>query len=924
MTQAASPSPAVRTRLLRVLRTASFASWMLCALSALSASQQPAAEPPATQENELQRMLREGERLWRSGDFKAAREPLEKATSLAEQQGDSPSLARALNLLGNTTWGSGDYSGAISLHQRALELFRSLGKTEDEAKALNNIGNDLNSMGNYQEALKFFNQSLQAAERGGFPFGLALSNIGIVYRYLGRYRDAVAYLERALRLQKEAGEVSGVGLTLNHLGIVSRARGEYDRALDFYRESLEWRRKAGDRRGEAQTLINMGSIYGDLGQPESAISLSVQALTIAEEIGYAAGAGIAQMNIGVEFQHLGRFEEARTRSEAALALFRKINRRTSMADVLLIIGNLRLEARDLDGARLSYSEALDIRRALQEPEKQGWALHSLAALALADNALAEALSRLDEALALARSSRTPELEFTVRADRARALRALGRNQEAFAEFEASGRIVNDLRANLKSDPGKVGFLDQRQAVFTDWAEALLEAGRDEDALEVVEAGRARAIADLLAQRRVRGKAGERQILEQVRTTLDELVAAARTEGSKLRAAASAEGSKMRGTELDAQLRRLRSQNQELASLITVDSPKIKEIKQVAARLGAVIVEYLTSESRLFIWLVLPNGAVKSIRKDVTRKALASSTKRLRREIDEADADALRHPEKVQPLLRELDAALLEPIRFWLPVAAETPLVIVPHGLLWLVPFAALEDAEGRSLAERCTLSFVPSVSIFRYTRSKRAASARLQRALVVADPLPPRGSGLPSLAGSREEATRIQARLGRDRAELLTGAEATEAAVKQRSSQFGILHFATHGLIAEDRPLESSLVLAEGNGEDGYLRVDEIFGLDLKADLVVLSGCSTGLGRLSGDGVLGLTRAFLYAGTRSLVVSQWDVSDRATAFIMDRFYAERGAGRNKAAALRAAQLAAKQQWPHPALWGAFQLVGESR
>ena len=131
-----------------------------------------------------------------------------------------------------------------------------------------------------------------------------------------------------------------------------------------------------------------------------------------------------------------------------------------------------------------------------------------------------------------------------------------------------------------------------------------------------------------------------------------------------------------------------------------------------------------------------------------------------------------------------------------------------------------------------------------------------------------------------------------------------------------------HGLIDDARPLDSALLLAGGGGEDGTLRVAEAFGLSLDADLVVLSGCSTGLGRVTGDGILGLARAFLYAGTPSVVVSQWDVSDRATAFLMDRFYAGIKAGRGKARSLRAAQLATRARFPHPALWAAFSLVGE--
>jgi CHAT domain-containing protein len=129
-------------------------------------------------------------------------------------------------------------------------------------------------------------------------------------------------------------------------------------------------------------------------------------------------------------------------------------------------------------------------------------------------------------------------------------------------------------------------------------------------------------------------------------------------------------------------------------------------------------------------------------------------------------------------------------------------------------------------------------------------------------------------------------------------------------------------LIRDDRPWESALILTPGDGEDGWFKVPEIFGLDLRAELVTLSGCSTGLGKISGDGIVGLARALIYAGTPSVLVSQWDVSDVSTAYLMERFYAEMAAGKGKARALRAAQLAALKRYPHPALWAAFTMVGE--
>ena len=170
----------------------------------------------------------------------------------------------------------------------------------------------------------------------------------------------------------------------------------------------------------------------------------------------------------------------------------------------------------------------------------------------------------------------------------------------------------------------------------------------------------------------------------------------------------------------------------------------------------------------------------------------------------------------------------------------------------------------------------------------------------------------------------MTARLGRFTPTLLQGAQASEQFAKHKLGGAAFVHFATHGLVSEVRPSDSSIVLAAGGGEDGYLRAAEIYGLELTADLVVLSGCGTARGRLTGDGVFGLPRAFMYAGTPSIVASLWDISDRATVFLMDRFYAELLRTGDKAGALRVAQLETRQQYPHPALWAPFVMIGEPR
>jgi CHAT domain-containing protein len=189
-------------------------------------------------------------------------------------------------------------------------------------------------------------------------------------------------------------------------------------------------------------------------------------------------------------------------------------------------------------------------------------------------------------------------------------------------------------------------------------------------------------------------------------------------------------------------------------------------------------------------------------------------------------------------------------------------------------------------------------------------------------PTPP-DPGLPTLPWAEREVERIAKRFAPDERTLLVGDAATEAAFRALAPGRAAIHLAVHGIVSDADPLASALALAPDDEHDGWLRTSEVFGLDLAADLVVLSGCSTGLGKLTGDGMLGLSRAFLFAGAPTVVVSLWDVSDRATAELMDSFYAARAEGLGSARALRRAQLALKNRYSHPFVWASFTVIGRA-
>lgn len=865
---------------------------------------------------QIETLLGAGEAAVSAGNAKEALVQFEAALPPAEAARDDVLIGRALSGLGWAQWASGQYDASLVSRRRALEIFTRLDEPVRRTVLLRGIGETFYSLGRYDDALDHYRLALENVRRYSDPLqeGLILSNVGSTYRSQGDLDAAAGVLDEALAILRPTGDRGALGQVLTFLGIVHRARGEYDRALAFYQQAIAARRDAGDRRGEAQALGNMANVHLDLGEYERSAALNRQSLALAEEVGYTVQVGFAHQNLGAALSNIPRPQEALHHYERALATYRRIGRATQVRWTLLNIGTLQAFVLDEPAAgRATLTEGLTLARAGGDREATGYLLYELGSLDLREAQTLTALSRLDEALAIARTLRLPDLEYKVLANRGLAAERLARPDDAIRDLRASVAIINDLRANVTSDQAKIAYVDTRQSVFHDLALVLARHGRAEEALEAAEAGRARALADLMGQRQVRGRPADRQVLQEVRTSL---AVASRTPDR---------GAGTRGGDdaVQASIQALGTRSPELASLFTVASPDLAEIRSTARRLGATIVEYLAAGETLLAWVVRPDGSIEHASRSVGADDIASRVRRLRAVLDAPTLDDLRHRERLDADLRALHDILIGPVARWLPASdPDAPVIIVPQGPTALVPFGALVDATGVPLIERHALVMAPAISTYRYTGPKRSdAPWENLRALVVADPRPPAGSGLPRLPGTLIEGRNVARRLGPG-ARLLTGAAATEAAVKAEVADRRVIHFATHGLVSPARPIASSVLFGEGAGDDGYLRLDEVFGLELRADLVVLSGCSTGLGRLTGDGIFGLARGFMYAGTPSVVVSFWDVSDRATASLMDHFYATLATGRSKASALAAAQRATRARFPHPALWAGFVLVGE--
>jgi CHAT domain-containing protein len=282
------------------------------------------------------------------------------------------------------------------------------------------------------------------------------------------------------------------------------------------------------------------------------------------------------------------------------------------------------------------------------------------------------------------------------------------------------------------------------------------------------------------------------------------------------------------------------------------------------------------------------------------------------------------------LLSGLYDELIAPVAEFLPTDG-TPVVIEPHGPLWLLPFAALLAPDGTWLADQWPLLYAPSARVLDEIRQEPDYGGPADlKALIVGNPTMPevRLQGgweikLDPLPGAEQEARTIAELFPQERCTLLLGPQADRVSVEAQAAECGILHLSTHGVAYAEDPLASFVALAEPAGGAGLLTAKRVMALSLPADLVTLSACQTGLGKVSGDGVIGLSRAFLVAGARAVLVSQWSVSDEATVALMTAFYRWYIELDDKALALQQSmrELRSNSTYEHPRFWAPFVVVG---
>lgn len=843
--------------------------------------------------------------------------------------------------------------------QRALRLLESLNDPYTLAVALNSEGIRLAAAGRPTDAAVTTRRALDLARAGGdtATASLAANTLGILSDTLGDAETAHDLFQEALALRRQGGRGIAEGSVLTNLARLTASLGDVETATATYRRALELA-TAADQRATARAITNnLANLRRNAGDIDGALALHRTSLELSRSLGLPAGEAQALNGIGTDLYQLGRYAEAESAQRESLALRRSARDVTGIAATLQNLGETLSALGRHDDAVAALQESRDIRERAGDVRALPGVWRAIGEAERARGRTAQALAAVDRSLTLVEALRD---KLT-----APALRA---------SFVAREHAKYELQVDLLME----AFRQSGDRAFERRAFEAADRARARVLIDALWSSRV-DIREGVAPELLRV---ERELQQRVADAGTALSRALTTTDAAATVAAAREALTAASDELDRHQARLLRESPAYAALVRPQPVPLDAVQRDLLDEDTVLLEYAVGATRSWLWVVsrdtfesheLPGrehieAAVRTLRAhyDARVPRPGESAATTARRVATADAALPAASAAVSeillgPLARQLDGpwrtkrlaiVASEALEYLslaaLPVPGSNRPLVETHEIVYLPSASALGAVRSRAATARRTAPHLAIVAdpVFdlsdpRLPRNQRRAAAsgtartpltpmlaRAVRGLALDTPLDRR---LSRLTFSRLEASAIARLLPAPQVRLATGFAASREAVTTAAlGTADIVHLATHGLVSTSQPaltgLVVSLVDSQEQARDGFVRLSDVYNLRLAADLVVLSACHTALGpEVRGEGLVGLTRGFMYAGARRVVASLWAVDDSATAELMSRFY--RGLLRDglpAAAALRAAQreLASRPQWAAPYYWAGFVLQGD--
>lgn len=860
------------------------------------------------------------------GEYTEALKFTEPALKTAREVNDQKGIALSLKDEGAIHFRQGEYEQALASLNEAWKIAQDLNDSRLQSQVLCNMALVYGEQGDLGRELESYRkaETIAVATQDRFQQCLILLNRGAVYFNQSEFRKAHDSLFKALTIAQEMDNRRFIAGSLSGLSMVEFESGSNDTGLDYLRRSTTMAEKIGDKNSLSYDLNELGRYSMEAGDYVSALKYYQRCLKLRSEMNDKKGIAFSHNYIGYAYFKQGDFDHALQSYADSLAVSESLGIKHPMGGTYKDIATIHYYRKEMDAAQQAVSKSIEIATGVGDRDSLSDAFHIQGLI----------------------------------------LRDLGKTEEALASFRRGIDVIESVRAGLELPEEKAGFLEGRREAYEDMIALLMKEQKIPEAFNYAQKSKARAFLDMLAEMRIDPNTNLQPELLQRReklvTDLQDVESRIQEEGDK-ESPSKAKLSELekKSTELEEQysilIRDIRQQNPRMAGL---QYPQPAELSQSQALLGprTILLEYFVGQANSILFAVTREnvGAFQI----PNEKDLSARVTEIR--------DALQKPDPSAEITdhaytRYLTAAagiyekLIRPAQSLLQ--GKQQIVIAPDGPLHYLPFECLLTSQVNSnhpdfaslpyFTLNHEIQYVPSVSVFASLNANKQnlPPGSTQKALLAfADPALQAGNAkskdvalvrswvgtLSNLPYTKTEVEGIAHLFPSGTTTVFTGEQATEKNVKTaKLDEFRRLHFASHGLIDEEKPEFSALVLSPDpkDDEDGFLTMREVFDLKLNADLVVLSACKTGLGkRIRGEGVMGLSRAFLSAGAASVLVSLWNVYDLSTATFMESFYRNMEQHKmNKMVALKTAreQMLKSGKYSHPYYWSPFILIGSN-
>jgi CHAT domain-containing protein/Tfp pilus assembly protein PilF len=867
---------------------------------------------------ELHDRLEEGKTLsnlglvyWEQADYPKAIQVFNESIAIAHELADVQLEASALNNLSLVYDEEGDYRRSLEQYKKALELHRSIKYEPGESDTLGNIGGVFLSLGRFSEAESYYRQALEISRRLRLKPSETqdLGNIAQCQFGEGKTEESLQSFDEAITIAKSGGMAKEEADWYRGKASVLLRVGQFDAALRNYKSSETSYLRAGLKREYAEALTDSGAAFLTVGDRAGAERQIRGAVSISKQIGYERGVVLNQLALAEVLSRSGDQHQAKLIAESALTGATTLGESDAVVQGLLLLGRISRQGRQYDVAR--NKAELAEQRAHQDGLKplEAEALELEGELMLIQHRSQDATAPLESAKAIALGTGDVDLLWRTQFHRGQALEQLHRNDEAADEYRSAITTIEDVRAHIAERRFRAGYFHDKQRVYIALVSLLLRMGRRGDAFDVSERLREYSFMQL---REGFPEVDSPQLAES-KARIRHLQEMLETENLKISSRQRSEAIKTYSDELITAQRDLQALLESNQTLVPKVSTRLNAVQQTLSPHTALL-EYVVGQTQLTTF-VLRRSGLQAVVTPVRERDLRAKVELLRDLIDTIDSDAWQKP------AASLSNLLITPAETKGLLTGITELIVVPHDVLNYLPFAVLHANRGTRqafLTEEFVIAVAPSAAwLLRPARMRNPDSDRVVS-------LAPGNS---RLKFAIPEAKRVAA-LFAPMSVMLLGSRATETRLKATADQYDIIHLATHGFFNHTNPLFSGVQLEADDENDGRLEVHEVMGLHLKTRLVTLSACDTALGGgdfseiPAGDEFVGLSRAFLEAGSEAVLASLWKVNDRSTLTMMGQLYqALKTHSGPQALTLAQRAMIGNPLYRHPFYWAPFVLFG---